>query len=250
MAKTLQFRRYPTATLASITGANGEIIVDTTKYTATVHDGSTAGGFPLVASNSAATLGATTITGTLNVSSNIIATTITTASGDLTIDPAGTADVVFSPATEVYFQSTATSVNTTTGSIIISGGIGVAGNISVGGLITTTGNGIGYATGSGGTITQATSRTTGVTLNKPSGQITLFSQALSAGAANTFTFTNSTISANDFIQFNHWSGGTIGNYTINANTSNGIANVTIRAITTVTAEAPVIQYVVIKGAAS
>jgi hypothetical protein len=37
--------------------------------------------------------------------------------------------------------------------------------------------GIGYATGAGGTVTQLTSRTTGVTLNKVAGQITLFSAA-------------------------------------------------------------------------
>jgi hypothetical protein len=125
-----------------------------------------------------------------------------------------------------------------------------SGNIVGSGLITTTGNGIGYSTGSGGLVTQATSRTTGVTLNKPSGQITLFSQAMSNTTANTFVFTNSAIGANDFIMFNHWSGGTIGNYVVASNTGVGIANVTIRAINTVAAEAPVLQYVIIKGAAS
>ena len=125
-----------------------------------------------------------------------------------------------------------------------------AGNLVSTGTITTTGNGVGYSTGSGGTITQATSRTTGVTLNKPSGQITLFSQALASGAANTFIFTNSTISANDFLLINHFSGGTLGNYTFASNTSTGQANVTVRSISTVSAEAPVLQYVLIKGAAS
>jgi len=45
MSKTLQFRRYPTSNLASITGASGELIVDTTLNQITVHDGSTAGGW-------------------------------------------------------------------------------------------------------------------------------------------------------------------------------------------------------------
>jgi len=45
MSKTLQFRRYPTSNLASITGASGELIVDTTLNQLTVHDGSTAGGW-------------------------------------------------------------------------------------------------------------------------------------------------------------------------------------------------------------
>lgn len=110
--------------------------------------------------------------------------------------------------------------------------------------------GVGYITGSGGVATQATSRTTSVTLNNPTGRITLFSQSMANTTANTFTFTNSSITANDFLLLTHWSGGTIGNYTLNANTGLGIANVTIRSISTVSAEAPVIQYVVIKGAAS
>lgn len=116
--------------------------------------------------------------------------------------------------------------------------------------ITNTAITVGYTTGNGGLVTQSSTRSTGVTLNKPTGQITLTSNAMAIGTSNTFVFTNSTIGANDFIMFNHWSGGTIGNYTINSNTGVGIANVTIRSIATVAAEAPVLQYVVIKGAAS
>lgn len=47
MAKTLQFRRGTTAELASVTGAEAELFVDTTKDTVVVMDGSTAGGTPL-----------------------------------------------------------------------------------------------------------------------------------------------------------------------------------------------------------
>ena len=276
MSKTLQFRRYTTSNLASITGASGELIVDTTLNQITVHDGNKAGGWYAAnaitlqtvwntanaAANAAgsdlANTGGTLtgnllITGTANVRGNLYSTTITTATGsggNLTIDPDGYGDVIFTPYTEVFIQSSNTSVNTTTGALIVSGGLGVAGNVFTGGLIETSGNGIGYSTGAGGTVTQGTSRTTGVTLNKPSGQITLFSQALAAGAANTFVLTNSTIAANDFILLNHFSGGTLGNYVFAANTSAGQANVTVRSITTVTAEAPVVQYVIIKGATS
>ena len=42
---------------------------------------------------------------------------------------------------------------------------------------------VGYQTGAGGSVTQATSRTTGVTLNKSCGAITLFSTTTSAGRA-------------------------------------------------------------------
>jgi hypothetical protein len=48
MPTTLQFRRYGTAATASVTGANGELTIDTDKETVVVHDGSTAGGYALV----------------------------------------------------------------------------------------------------------------------------------------------------------------------------------------------------------
>ena len=49
MPKTLQFRRGTTSELSSITGAPGELFVDTTKDVVVVSDGVTAGGFPLQA---------------------------------------------------------------------------------------------------------------------------------------------------------------------------------------------------------
>jgi hypothetical protein len=48
MAKQVQFRRGSTSQHSSFTGAVGEITVDTDKDVAVIHDGSTAGGFPLV----------------------------------------------------------------------------------------------------------------------------------------------------------------------------------------------------------
>jgi len=44
MSRTLQFKRYSNTALLSVTGAVGELIVDTTNDTVTVHDGTTAGG--------------------------------------------------------------------------------------------------------------------------------------------------------------------------------------------------------------
>jgi hypothetical protein len=44
MSRTLQFKRYSNTALLSVTGATGELIVDSTNHTVTVHDGSTAGG--------------------------------------------------------------------------------------------------------------------------------------------------------------------------------------------------------------
>jgi len=47
MPVEVQFRRGNTSQHSSFTGANGEITVDTDKKTIVVHDGNTAGGFPL-----------------------------------------------------------------------------------------------------------------------------------------------------------------------------------------------------------
>lgn len=56
MSKTLQFRRGTTSELSTITGAIGELFVDTTKDTVVVMDGSTAGGFPLATESALSSL--------------------------------------------------------------------------------------------------------------------------------------------------------------------------------------------------
>ena len=48
MAKLLKLRRGTTTQHGSFTGAEGEVTIDTTKDTAVVHDGSQAGGRPLL----------------------------------------------------------------------------------------------------------------------------------------------------------------------------------------------------------
>jgi hypothetical protein len=59
--------------------------------------------------------------------------------------------------------------------------------------------GLGYGTGSGGAVTQITSKSTAVTLNKTNGTITTSNAALGAGATATFTVTNSTMTATDVV---------------------------------------------------
>jgi hypothetical protein len=71
---------------------------------------------------------------------------------------------------------------------------------------------IGYAAAAQGTVTQATNKGTGVTLNKSAGKITMNAASLAGGAAVTFTLTNSTISANDVVIVNVSGGGTAGAY--------------------------------------
>lgn len=57
--------------------------------------------------------------------------------------------------------------------------------------------GIGYTTGAGGTVTQATSRSTGVTLNTATGTITGNGASLAASTAVSFTVTDSAYAAID-----------------------------------------------------
>lgn len=107
----------------------------------------------------------------------------------------------------------------------------------------------GYVTGEGGVITQATSKATGVTLNKKVGQITLNGAALAASTTVSFVLTNTTIGANDLLVLNHVSVGTFGAYTLNARAAAGSATIDVRNVTAGSlSEAIVIGFAVIKGA--
>ena len=106
----------------------------------------------------------------------------------------------------------------------------------------------GYVTGEGGTVTQATSKATAVTLNKKCGQITMNAAALAAATTVTFVLTNSTIAATDLLVLNHVSGGTAGAYLLNAQAAAGSASVNVRNITAASlSEAIVISFAVIKA---
>jgi len=87
-----------------------------------------------------------------------------------------------------------------TGAMLFSGGANERMRIdSSGNVLVTNVAGLGYGTGSGGTVTQATSKSTGVTLNKPAGQITMNNAALAGGATATFRLDNSLLSAQDVL---------------------------------------------------
>ena len=126
-----------------------------------------------------------------------------------------------------------TSFLATQGSIINNGGSGK----------------VGYAAGAGGAVTQATSKSTGVSLSKQSGQITMNAAALAASTTVSFTLTNTIIEANDVLILNHVSAGTAGAYTLNAQVSAGSASINVRNVTLGSlSEAIVIQFIVINGA--
>lgn len=112
--------------------------------------------------------------------------------------------------------------------------------------------GVGYGTGAGGTVTQATSKATGVSLDKVVGEITMNNAALAAATIVSFTLTcTNACGAGDLMVLNHSSGGTIGSYTLNAAVGAGSATIYVRNNTAGSlSEAVVIRYAIVKGATS
>jgi hypothetical protein len=159
-------------------------------------------------------------------------------------------------STQMVLNGTTSASSSTTGALLIGNGtaatnVGIGGgNIVAGAQIRSTSatGGIGYATGAGGTVTQITSRTTGVTLNTIAGAITLFTAAGSA-TWQSFTVTNSTVAATDTIIVNQRSGTDL--YMMHV-TAVGAGSFRISFATTggTTSEAPVFNFAVIKAVSS
>ena len=113
-------------------------------------------------------------------------------------------------------------------------------------LLTNSTGALGYGTGSGGTVTQLTSRLTAVTLNKPTGQITMFSAAGSA-TWQIFQVNNSLVTVNDTVVINH--NTATNNYIIiPQKIGAGFFTVWFYAITGVAVDAPKVNFSIIKGA--
>jgi hypothetical protein len=110
--------------------------------------------------------------------------------------------------------------------------------------------GIGYQAGRGGTVTQATSKSTAVTLNKPSGRITLNGAAMSAGVTVSFTLNNTSIAEGDTVVMSlSGSMGTFVNYNIWNYVGGGYVLIAIKNISGgLLSDAPTINFAVIKGA--
>lgn len=91
---------------------------------------------------------------------------------------------------------------------------------------------LGYTAAAQGTVTQATDKSTAVTLNKSAGRITMNNAALAAATNVSFTLNNSFISSNDVLIVT-LSGGiaTAGTYNCWVNSmSAGSASITLRNI--------------------
>lgn len=164
--------------------------------------------------------------------------------------PTLTAPLLGTPASGVITNCTGTPTLDITGCT----GSPSLTTVTATGNIRITGSGsLGYSTGSGGAVTQITSKATGVTLNKSNGQITMeATTAILASNAVIFTLTNSFISVTDSVIANIATGGTANAYTVTPLTV-AAGSVGLRVIN-ITAgslsEAVVISFAIIKAVAA
>lgn len=126
-----------------------------------------------------------------------------------------------------------------------------SGSLYAAGMFSAGQAGIGYPNtggGVGGTVTQATSKSTGVTLNKISGQITMNNAALASGAKVSFTVTDSSVTAIDTVVVSV-NGGTANAYRASTSVASGSFNVTLENISGGSlSESPVINFATLKVA--
>lgn len=127
-------------------------------------------------------------------------------------------------------------------------GAATGASLATTGAITSSGAGIGYVSGAGGTVSQATSRTTTVVLNKLCGTITMFSAAQAAQAIVTFTFTNSFIAATDILIVYHISATNGGAWNFSTVCGAGSATISITNLSSasITSATP-LRFILIKG---
>ncbi len=151
----------------------------------------------------------------------------------------GTANSAFAGNTRFGATTAPTSTVDVTGSVAATTTILSSGATS----------GIGYTTGAGGTVTQLTSKATGVTLNRCTGLITTTADALAANTTTQFTLTNSAIAATDTVSAHRQSGGTAVAYEIDVDSvAAGSCVISIRNRTAGSlSEAIVIRFSITKG---
>lgn len=119
-----------------------------------------------------------------------------------------------------------------------------------GNLLLTSGTGaLGYGTGAGGSVTQLTSKSTAVTLNKPTGSIYTHNEPLATGATVYFALNNSLLSVGDNLVVNN---STYGAYDIQCRVvTGGSAYIYITNTGgTILSQVLPIRFSIIKGVAS
>jgi len=194
---------------------------------------------------------------------NDVATTFNGIKLDITdtASAAGSKLIDLQVATVTKFNVTKAGNTTIAGTLDVTGASTLTGAVTFKGAAKSDSAtaGIGYATGAGGTVTQLTSRTTGVTLNKICGEIVLVAGTISGHEADKFVLTNSTIAATDVVVVNIKSGlaaGTAQYYTANVvsvaagSCTISVGNIDNGTIPASGTDTPVLSFAVIKAVAA
>jgi hypothetical protein len=127
-----------------------------------------------------------------------------------------------------------------------------AGSVAISGGSVRATTDVGYAStaSTGGAVTQITDKATGVTLDKPCGQITMHNANLAGVTRVSFTLTNSSIAATDVVIVNIASGATADAYGVTVTAvAAGSCRIQIANLTAATTlgEALVLNFAVIKA---
>lgn len=216
------------------------------------------------------TLSSTNTNGDINITPNGTGTVVvskadiqsgTIVSNNATITGGAISGVTFSGTftgitsitADSFFTSDAAAGLTLTGNELTADGTDTDIDVELkpkgAGEVTSSGK-LGYATGTGGTVTQATDKSTGVTLNKLSGQITMDGAQLNRNTGVSFTLTNSFIAATDVVVVNIASAATANAYVLTVDAvAAGSCRVHLHNLLSGTdlSEAVVLNFVVIKG---
>lgn len=142
-----------------------------------------------------------------------------------------------------------TLTNKTLTAPVINGATGTGGTFTGAVKSSSVSGGIGYATGAGGSITQQTSKSTAVSIDKISGEIVMNAAALNAGVSVQFTVNNTSIAAGDVVILNIASGASASSYqaTIDAVAANSF-KINLRNFTGGNlSEAVVLNFAIIKA---
>lgn len=209
-------------------------------------------------------IGAVTKTLSANVTANVTTFPSVSATGNVTADNVNTVGLSLTGnvLSNLNVTGNITGGNVTTVGLMSSTGNATHGNISTAGQISATGNvtvtgnvllndggTLGYIAGAGGTVAQTGNKSGNVTLNKPTGEITMQNTNLAADTTVDFYLTNNTITPTDLLIINQTSTANAGGYVFNAICNSGNAHIFVRNIMAATAgDAVVLRYAVVRGA--
>jgi hypothetical protein len=220
---------------------SGAVVIDNVEITGGTITGAsfpgTFTGITLIESTTLATSDAET---GLTLTENTISADGTDTNIDINITPKGTGEVNL-PKVDVD------------GGAIDGTTVGATTPASVKGTTVEATTSIGYPVGTGGTVTQLTSKSTGVTLDKITGQITMDNATLNRNTGVSFTLTNSFIGATDVVVANIASGATPTAYVLGVTViSAGSCSFHLHNLLSGTdlSEAITINFAIIKGAHS